>query len=236
MKIKDLWHKIIRWCMKLRLQPIRVFCFHQVSEEFDPSTMWACDWTQIDQFKRSILHLKEQYEFLSLNEATKKLKQDRFRCKKYAVLTADDGWASLQNIIPWLCEQKIPVALFVNPAYLLGEEVRENGMDKLLSSKELIDMYTYGKPYVSIASHGWNHQLTTMQSDQEFQLNVDSSTQYLTKYDGFIPFFAYPCGQRRRAQDKYLHGKGLIPVYCDGQMNSTGGECIHREPIDGCRI
>ena len=58
------WEKIQgyirrKWT-KIRLQPIRVFCFHQVSEQFDASTMWECDWTQIEQFKRNILRLKEQ--------------------------------------------------------------------------------------------------------------------------------------------------------------------------------
>lgn len=236
MKIKDLWHKIKRRWIKLRLQPIRVFCFHQVSETFDASTMWECDWTQMDQFKLNILHLKEQYEFISLIEATEKLKHDVFRTKKYAVLTADDGWASLKNIIPWIVEQGIPITLFVNPAYLLGNEIRENGMSQLLFADDLITLCNNGKPYLSIASHGWNHQLAIDQSFHSFQLNVEKSRQYLLRFECYKPYFAYPCGKHFGKQDIYLKENALIPVYCDGQKNYNNGNVIHREPIDGCRL
>ena len=102
--------------MKLRLQPIRVFCFHQVSDEYAPLTMWEEDWTQTELFKRNIQNLKERgYTFISLPEAYFKLKNDSFRREKYAVLTADDGFKSMLNILPWLIEQRIPVTLFVNP-------------------------------------------------------------------------------------------------------------------------
>ena len=149
-------HKIKRKWMKLRLQPIRVFCFHQTSELFDASTMYPGDWTQIDQFKRSIEKLKKQYSFIPLTEAYDKLVQDRFRRGKYAVLTADDGWTSLKNILPWLASQRIPVTLFVNPSYLKGEEIRENGMNKLLTWDELNNLLVKYQN-ITIASHGWNH-------------------------------------------------------------------------------
>lgn len=232
--MKKIWHKIVRKWSKLRLQSIRVFCFHQVSQTFDPTTMWECDWTQIDQFKCNILRLKEKYEFITLMDATDKLKHDIFRRKKYAVLTADDGWASLMNIIPWLVEQKIPITLFVNPAYLLGEEIREKGMDKLLTESELRDIYVTNLPYISIASHGWNHQLTIEQSAQEFASNVKKSKRYLSNIEGNIPYFAYPSGKRKTGQDEFLKKNGVIPVYCDGQKNYNFEGGIHREPIDGC--
>ena len=235
-KIQVLLHRIKNKLTKLRLQPICVFCFHQVSEQFDSSTMWECDWTQIGLFKKNIIRLQKQYTFISLSEATEKLKHDKFRCKKYAVLTADDGWASLKNIIPWIVEQKIPITLFVNPAYLLGEETRENGMKQLLSTDELVEMHAHGKPYISIASHGWNHQLTIEQSDHEFVMNIEKSMKYLSQIDGFIPYFAYPCGIRKAGQDIYLKKRGILPVYCDGQKNYNNGECIHREPIDGRKL
>lgn len=231
--MKSIFTNIYGKLKRFRLQPIRVFFFHQVSEQFDASTMWECDWTQMEQFKHNIIRLKEQYEFISLTEATKKLNNDVSRRKKYAALTADDGWSSLKEIIPWLTEQKIPITLFVNPAYLLGEEVREKGMDKLLSVEELVNMYVQNKPFVSIASHGWNHQSTTEQSCQAFQSNINRSMQFLSNLEGYIPYFAYPCGKHSEKQDEILKEKGLIPVYCDGRRNYGKVEGIHRESIDG---
>ena len=56
--------------MKLRLQPIRVFCLHHVSEQFDAESMSACDWMQIDEFKRLILSMQHDgITFISLSEA-----------------------------------------------------------------------------------------------------------------------------------------------------------------------
>ena len=40
---------------------IRVFVFHQVSEQFDEQSMWACDWTEINQFKKHIRLLQNEY-------------------------------------------------------------------------------------------------------------------------------------------------------------------------------
>ena len=114
--------KIRRKWTKLRLQPIRVVCFHQVSDEYNPLTMWECDWTQTELFKRNILNLKRQgVIFLSLSEAYDKLRHDWYRRKKYVALTADDGYKSILNILPWLEEQKIPITLFINTKYLDGK-------------------------------------------------------------------------------------------------------------------
>ncbi len=221
--------------MKLRLQPIRVFCFHQVSNTFDASTMYSSDWTQIDQFKSNILRLKEQYEFISLEEASQKLKHDIYRTKKYVVLTADDGWASLKNILSWLAEQQIPITLFVNPAYLRGEEMRENGMNKLLKWDELNEILGQ-YPNISIASHGWNHTLCTDMPDEEFEKKVLRSQDFLRQYEWYIPFFAYPCGRYRNSQNAVLRRNGITPVYMDGEKNYNDNTMVHRELLDGLNL
>ena len=50
---------IAKKIIKLRLQPIVVLCFHQVSDEYNPLTMWKCDWTKTKQFKQNVLELKK---------------------------------------------------------------------------------------------------------------------------------------------------------------------------------
>lgn len=230
--IFDIANKIKRKWMKFRLQPIRVFCFHQVSETFDASTMYSGDWTQTEQFKRNIEQLKKQYIFIPLREAHQKLQHDAVRCKRYAVLTADDGWASLKNILPWLAEQEIPITLFVNPAYLKGEETRENGMNGLLTwddLKELLALYTN----ISIASHGWNHALATDVEIFDFQETTIKSVHYLRRFKNYIPFYAYPCGNHTKDTDAILENAGIVPVYMDGKMNYGYGGGIHRELLDG---
>ena len=218
--------------MKLRLQPIHVFCFHQVSNFFDASTMYPSDWTQIEQFEKNILRLKEQYEFISLDEASQKLKHDIYRTKKYAVLTADDGWASLKNILSWLAEQQIPITLFVNPAYLRGEETREDGMNGLLKWDELNEILAQYSN-ISIASHGWNHKLVKDMDSEEFLYKMLDSHQYLSQRPEYIPFYAYPCGMHSNATDNTLEEQNIVPVYMDGNKNYRYDGGIHRELLDG---
>ena len=230
--ILDLVHRIKRKWIKIRLQPIRVFCFHQVSETFDASTMYPEDWTQIDQFKRNIEQLKKQYTFISLPEAYDKLKHDTYRLRKYAVLTSDDGWASLENIIPWLAEQHIPITLFVNPAYLNGEESRENNMEGVLIWNEL-DKLLDTNSNITIASHGWNHILACDMSVDEFNESVLKAHRYLEKSDRYIHFYAYPCGSHNNQHNMHLNSIGIVPVYIDGLKNYTFDGGIHRELLDG---
>lgn len=230
----NVWHKICTRCKKLRLQPIRVFCFHQVSDIFDESTMWQCDWTQTEQFKQNILTLKERYTFISLTEAHEHLRKDKFRFHKYAVLTADDGWASLNNILPWLAEQQIPVILFLNPGYFDGSLSRENGMNKLLHTKDIDDLKIY--PLLTIGSHGWTHQLVTEQSADEFRNGVLDSIQALQHYSNYVPFFAYTWGHYNKQTDRILKEMNLTPVLVNGGKNYNNANCIDRECIDGKKL
>ena len=110
--------KLQRKWMKLRLQPIRVFCLHHACEQFDAEAMYPCDWMALDELKQKIIALRNQgYQFISLTKAYHHLKKDYFRRKKYAVLTFDDGYKSLKEVLPWLEEQKIPATLFINGKY-----------------------------------------------------------------------------------------------------------------------
>ena len=125
--------KLQRKWMKLRLQPIRVFCLHHVCEQFDSDAMYACDWMALDEFKQKIIALRRQgYQFISLTDAYEYLKKDWFRQKKYAVLTFDDGYKSLKDVLPWLEEQNIPATLFINGKYLDGMSYRITDKEEYL--------------------------------------------------------------------------------------------------------
>lgn len=233
MTIKLLFHKINNRWTKLRFQPIQVLAFHQVSDTFDESTMWQCDWTQTEQFKRNILALKGQYTFISLAEAHKHLREDKFRFHKYAVLTADDGWASVLNIIPWLAELQIPITLFLNPQYLDGIHHQERETEKLLTKRDIERIVEEYSPYITIASHGWTHKDCCKMEREEFIKSVQDSERYLSSMNGKIPFYAYTFGHHTNELNKWLLKQCLIPVLVDGAKNYNDITQIHRECIDG---
>lgn len=230
--LQRLRHRLSR----MRRHPIPVFVFHQVSDVFEPDTMWECDWTEAEAFKRSILVLTKKYTFISLDQVKDHLTQDRFRFKDYAALTADDGWASLKGILPWLAEQKIPVTLFLNPSCLDGKHWNSRETDKLLTEEEVVRIVGQGAPYITIASHGWTHKNSKTMSLEEFEDSVRMSEEVLERLPGHVPFFAFVSGRHTPAQVACLRSRKLTPVFVDGRSNVNDPMSIHRHCIDGIDI
>lgn len=226
--MKDFISKIKRMWVRLRLQPIRVFCFHQVSEVFDPESMWECDWISKDDFKTRMNELQKEYTFISLLEAYDKLKHDAIRCKKFAVLTADDGYESVQNIVPWLFEQKIPLTLFISPALMNGMRKMNKEMN-FLSQDEIFSLQMQFHGMITLGNHGNKHLDCLTVPFEDFVADVRESKDIIQSYPDNIPFFAYPYGHHTEHSDLLLYEMGLMPVYCDGKMNYNNPSVIHRE-------
>lgn len=226
MKIEDFILKIKRKWMKLRLQPIRVFCLHHVCKTYDESTMYYDDWMQIDEFKSRIQSMQHDgVEFISLKEAYNKITNDKFRNHKYAVLTFDDGYASLKEILPWLEEQQIPATLFINGKYMDGKSYRKNQEEKYLTKEELLALTS---PLIEIGNHGWEHIRATEMIEGEFIESVERNIDLLQRHPNYIPFWAYTYGAHSGKTDDYLHRQGLVPIYVDG-MKNYNETVIHRE-------
>ena len=223
---------IKRQWTRLRLKPVRVFCFHHVSDTFEPDTMWNCDWTQTDTFKQNVLAMKEKYTFISLEEAYNHISCDIFRSTNYAVLTSDDGWASLKNILPWLAEEKIPITLFLNPMYMDGKHFQSRDSEEFLTKEEVADLIERYEPFITIASHGWSHEDCMKMSMDSFKDSVSKSEEYLKSIKGKVPFYAFTFGRHTNKQLELLDLQNLVPVLMDGMVNYDDVSCIHRECVD----
>lgn len=222
-------HKIRRKLIKLRLQAIRVYCLHHVCAEFDAESMNAGDWMQIDEFKRKVLALRQDgVEFISLTDAYQHICEDWIRCKRYAVLTFDDGYASLKEILPWLEDQNIPVTLFINGKYLDGKSYRKNLKERYLTHDEIFVMTS---SLFEIGSHGWEHVRATEMEDGEFEKSIELNMTLLAKHPRFIPFHAYTYGDCSTPTDNVLKTRSLIPVYINGMKNYNDKNAIHREML-----
>jgi len=241
------WNKIRGRFIKWRLKPIRVFCFHQTSDNFDPNVYCKPDWIPSCFLKEFILRLqKEGYEFISLEEAHRHIKEDFFRYKKYAVLTADDGLKCQAEIIPWLEEQNIPITLFVDLETLDGQtctmpvknyfqitNLEEEKMHalKLFLTWEQLSVLNYTA--LTIAMHGLKHDSVQSINELDFEQQVEKCKQELTKLKlNVIPFFAYPYGAHSHCNDVTLRKKGVIPVLADGYENYNDSNVIHREILE----
>ena len=226
-KFKGVLYNLQRKWIKILLQPIRVYCFHHVCAEFDSESMNACDWMQIDEFKQKVQKMQQDgVKFISLTEAYNKITNDKWRNNKYAVLTFDDGYASLKEILPWLEEQQIPATLFINGKYLDGKSYRKNPNEKYLTREEL---FALTSPLIEIGSHGWEHNRATEMTAEEFAKSVKRNIGLLSGHPNYIPFWAYTYGSHSNKTDDYLHRQGLVPLYIDGMKNYNEIKVIHRE-------
>lgn len=227
--MKTLWNKIVRKFIKHRLQPIRVLCFHQASAQLDTSNSWECDWMHTDVFKQKILQLKKEgYTFISLSEAYEKLKNDKSRKEKYAVLTEDDANSCILDLMPWLADQNIPITLFIPFAFV----TRENSTHRCgvsMTEEQLKELLNQYPSLITIGNHGYNHTEVIRMTIDNFLTDVDAAENHLATYPEKIPFFAYPGGRHTPVSDMLLHKAGLIPVYCDGNINYNNVDVIHRE-------
>lgn len=238
MDISSIWHKTCKKLHRLRLQPIRVFCLHHVCEHFDNESMHKCDWMALNDFKKKVRAMQQSgTQFISLSKAHRLLKASSapyslhstyFRKRKYAVLTFDDGYASLKEVLPWLKEQRIPVTLFINPDYATGNAYRESDKEKYLTIDEL------AKLDVESGMHGLQHLDVTKMNEEEFRDFVEQSYMQSTiiNNQSFIPFWAYTWGRHNAMTDDVLNENGIIPVYMDGMKNYNDANCIHRELLE----
>ena len=187
--------------------------------------------------------MKKEYTFISLEEARNKLKKDKFRCKKYAVLTFDDGYSSSFSVLKWLEEQRIPFTLFLNAKYMDGISCSKHVLDYArisipdMTEEELAEgLYLTNKELsslsslmASIASHGYEHVSASSLDSRGFKDEVKNNYSALNKFFKTIPFHAYTWGAHTPETDLVLKTMEIIPVLMDGEMNYNEAGFIHRE-------
>lgn len=225
--IRLILHKIIRKWNRIRLTPIRAFCLHHVCEQFNDEVMCKHDWMSLTEFKIKINDLlKQGYNFISLTEAQRHLQKDYIRRKKYAVLTFDDGYKSLLEILSWLKDVHIPCTLFINGKYLDGESYRNRPTECYLSKDDLLML---SSPLIEVGSHGWEHIDASQMDTEQFAQHIENNVLLLRTHPCYVPFHAYTWGRHTAKTDEILLSLQITPVYVDGVENYDKPNIIHRE-------
>lgn len=240
---KDFINRIRHKWTKMRLQPIRVLCFHEVSDVDEGSP----DWIPIDFLKEELIRMRQQgYQFITLKEAHEHIRKDKIRTAKYAVLTADDGLRCHLELLPWLEEQDIPITLCLNVIspqqkkcgkpyvdwYNINDEQTEQKYaERLYISEE--ELNGLNSEYVSFALHGENHnEAATDLSAEELQRDIELCLEKYEDNARFVPFYVYKYGKHTKGTDMIVRRNNLIPVLSDGAKNYNDVSVIHREIIE----
>lgn len=231
---KHTLHRIRQKLAHLCLHPIHIYCLHHVCAKFDVSYMHIGDYMLIDDFKYSIMAMQNRgVEFISLSEAFEKLLSSKsffsYRLEDYAVLTFDDGYASLNEVLPWLIERNIPATLFVNAEYAMKRAFRDTPQEKYLTTKEIQNWTTSGKGLIQIGMHGLQHIDVSTMSEREFNMYADKTIEATSQIIGYVPFWAYTWGRHNVMVDSVLRSKNIVPVLTDGLKNYSNFDSMHRE-------
>lgn len=243
MRIKVIVSKLNRRLLRLRLQPIRVFCFHEVSETGGNNP----DRIPTSFLKETIQQLLNSgYKFISLKEAHAHIKNDKIRMKKYAVLTADDGLKCQLDILAWLEEKGIPITLCLNVLSLNNENcglpyrkwyhIEDKDTEKRYAEQLYIsesELQEIKSGFVTFAMHGVNHdESSTEISLDDFKRDVETCIRKFSSNEHYVPFYTYKYGKHNRNTDEVLHQFGLTPILVDGEKNYDDASCIHRESLE----
>lgn len=239
--------KIVRKIQRLWCKPIVVFCFHKVSDTYEPLYGGKDDWTQTDQFKRNIMSLRDKYTFISLEDAYSRLRNDTFRFRNYAVLTSDDGYQCILDILQWLNEMHIPVTLFLSTKYLDGksydpwfdahwnltDEQKCNLLRNMYIQSRHLSLPTLNTENVTLSLHGYGHDEVSWMNAETFRNYVQKSKMALENHPRYRSYYAYTWGHHSKVTNNVLRAKNIVPVYMDGQMNDSWDGAIHRVNMDG---
>lgn len=235
--------KIERKLQKWRLHPIRVFVVHNVTETYSTMLGPKEDWMSVTDFRHSIKQLQKNYIFVSPEDAMRHLKSDLVRTRSYAVLTADDGYQSVYEQLPWLIENEVPIALLINPKYLDGKSYSAHLWEYVhaqhpeITEEEFVkgrymtgdELAAITSPLVTIGSHGYEHTDNGKMSEEEFRAYMGKTLKEIENYHTFAPYHAYPWGKYSETSDMVLKEKGIIPLRADGWYNVEDSNQLHRE-------
>jgi peptidoglycan/xylan/chitin deacetylase (PgdA/CDA1 family) len=112
------------------------------------------------------------------------------------LLTVDDGWKSIQNILPVLDRQQVP-AVF----YLIAGEIRD-GAKEYLTPEELAAVMK--DKWAQFGCHSFSHPVLTRLDDAQLKYEVVDSKTKLEEMTGTtLNSFAYPFGILNKSVEKF---------------------------------
>jgi biofilm PGA synthesis lipoprotein PgaB len=180
-----------------RQNPVFILTYHGIN-----SDNWRFSVDQ-EVFKKHILYLKKQYEFITLSELAAYLEGKKKLARPSVVLTIDDGYKDILGMKDFLTKQNIRPTLFVlsDPSHVNDKEVGIKAA--FLSAKEIKNLMKDGW---EVGCHSATHanlvkiknQKSKVKNDRRYGLEEEimQSKKTLEKELGIaVPYFSYPRGK-----------------------------------------
>lgn len=173
--------------MGIKPPKVTILLLHSISD----------DGTLIDvkksNFSYQINYLKENFDFITLDQVVKFIKGDFIPHNPSVALTFDDGYEDiLKNVIPILTKYSIPATFFVVAE---PENVRRTELKNRKAILSLKDIKKIDKNLFTIGSHTLTHiDLSNSSIDLSFKEIRDSKQILENLLNREVDYLAYPKG------------------------------------------
>ncbi len=214
--------------------PVIVLFYHRVAD--DRATAWTVSNTM---FLRHIRWLEEGFQFISLDEAQRRIRRGYNR-QPCVAITFDDGYSdNCRQAIPLLIKERIPCTYFVTAHNVLcntpfSHDVAANHRFAPNTLEQLRAMAAAG---IEIGAHTYTHPDLGPVTDPSIlhQEMVAAKTALEDALDRSIRYFAFPFGQHANlnpaafALARQAGYAGVCSAY--GGYNFPGDDAFHLQRI-----
>lgn len=173
--------------------PIIIFYYHGIGNGAD-------NWMHLplDMFDRQVEYMQRYFEIISLSEALRRLRSGDSRSTA-AVLTFDDGYASLHKVLlPYLEYYALPASFFICAEAAESGSPLQHDTDKGLHDVELMNtaqIRDCARRGVTIGSHGNQHEDMAKLSGAQLEHALIASADQLESWlEQKVTHFSFPFG------------------------------------------
>lgn len=189
-------HKLASIWGAARIQPrgiwAPVLCYHSVNDLPNDE----CDPLPIRLFEEHLLHLKSNYDVISVDELVEGLYGVGDLPKRPVAITFDDGYAdNYIHAFPSLLKYRLPATVYLATSFISGKVqlIRASGWGPM-TWEQAREMQESG--LVTFAAHTRTHPILSSISDEQVFEEIEGSREDIRQHLGVeAKTFAYPNGQ-----------------------------------------
>jgi peptidoglycan/xylan/chitin deacetylase (PgdA/CDA1 family) len=214
--------------------PVMVLIYHRVADD------WANGWTtRTDVFVKQIRWLQRHFEFVSLEEAQRRIRA-KSNHRLSVSITFDDGYASnCRTALPLLIKERIPTTYFVTSDCVLKRKPFEHDlkMGNHFEPNTLEQLREMAKAGIEIGAHTRTHADLGRVQDPRILCDevITAGEELQAALGASIRYFAFPFGQHANlsAEAFHLADEAGYEAVCSayGGYNFPGDDAFHLQRI-----
>lgn len=189
-------HKLASIWGKVGIQPqgvwAPVLCYHSVNDVPNDE----CDPLPVRLFEEHLLHLKSNYDVISVDELVHGLYGGGPLPKRPVAITFDDGYVDNYTLaFPLLLKHRLPATVYLATSFISGKVqlIRASGWEPM-TWEQAREMQESG--LISLAAHTRTHPILSRIGDEQASEEIEGSQEDIRRHLGIeAKTFAYPNGQ-----------------------------------------